>query len=501
MGPHALAYAECSMPRFSQAGTGKWRLSSSTAAALAAGIGAVVAPLAAIASPMPVALSALQSFKGSVTYTAHPADDPSRTIEGDLSLASGRFTLEERSGSTVLHMSDAQSWLQAGGRKMYFNDPLAASALANPWAVMLAACATLPMGEDPTGHSWTLGDEMRVYLDGQEGGRIAGLVDLSPGADVSFSFAGWEDVQGMWLPANVVRFRDGIVDASFVIDDYRVVWASSVRAASADRWQAPTQVVQDDLGSNAANPGSGGVWRSFNVLFLLLAGALAVAAWLRRDALTGQLCRRLAGDPRAWRDEGTTVFVSPEGVLWFDGRRYRVGSAFFNRRAHLQSSLFFIRISAPDAGLPVVLARKFPLRDAPRVPRKAAGFTLIEALVATALFAAVIVAAVFPTLVVLAHADRVAALHEAAVQVAANALVDEEDALAYGTSSISGGSATSRVDGLDLTVSVAPSSVKGMQLVTVAVDDSTGAPLARIATMIGPPVPPPDDQPAPPGTR
>jgi hypothetical protein len=81
-------------------------------------------------------------------------------------------------------------------------------------------------------------------------------------------------------------------------------------------------------------------------------------------------------------------------------------------------------------------------------------------------------------------------VHEAAVQIATNALVDEEAALAYGTSSIATGSATSGVDGLDLTITVAPTNVVGMELVTAAVDDR-GVPLARVATMVGPPVPPP----------
>jgi type II secretory pathway pseudopilin PulG len=152
--------------------------------------------------------------------------------------------------------------------------------------------------------------------------------------------------------------------------------------------------------------------------------------------------------------------------------------------------------------MPVVIARKFPLQSAVTASRTAAtGFTLVEALVATALFACVVVGAVFPTLVAIAQADRLAALHEAAVQVATNALVDEEAALAYGTSAISTGTATSRVDGLDLTITVAPTSVTGMHLVTAAVNGPSGAPLVRVATMVGPPVPPPDDTPSRSSTR
>ena len=122
------------------------------------------------------------------------------------------------------------------------------------------------------------------------------------------------------------------------------------------------------------------------------------------------------------------------------------------------------------------------------------------ALAAFAVFAppgAVIVAAVFPTLVVLAHADRVAAQRETALQIASNALVDEESALAYGFS-IHDSSGSFGVEGMQLTVTVSPASLTGLHQITAQVNDASGAILARIATMVGPPVPAPQGSAAPP---
>jgi type II secretory pathway pseudopilin PulG len=143
------------------------------------------------------------------------------------------------------------------------------------------------------------------------------------------------------------------------------------------------------------------------------------------------------------------------------------------------------------------MARKFPLPNASRRTKAATGFTFIEALVSAALFAVVIVAAVFPALIALAQADRVAAQHETANEIAANALADEEAALAYG-SSIDDTSATSVIGGMTLTVTLTPASISGLHNVVVQVADSSGRTLSQIATMIGPPVPAPGAS-APPG--
>ncbi len=479
-----------------------WLRPLAVAASLAVAVGLHAPPAWADPQTLPASLSALRNFRGTLAYTAHPAGDPSQIIAGSLAVTGEHFTLDERSRTEAVHVSDGQSWLASDGRTFYFDDALGVSGLANAWAVMVAGCVTLPLQPDPSGRSWTAGARMRIYPDLQSGDRIIGLVDIAPGADVSFSFGDWQSVDGLALPASVVQLRDGIAAGAYVIDRYQVAWAPQRPAPAGAGQSVPAPAPADQHNPLLARTGSQerAALRFFGLLVALLALSLGIAAWLRRDALADRLCRRLASDPRDWRDEGTTAFVSPEGTLWFGGRRYHVGSAFFNRRALVQSSMFFIRISAADTGLPVVMARKFPRHEPPRPSRSAAGFTLVEALVATALFASVIVAAVFPTLVVLAHADRVAALHEAAVQVAANALVDEEAALAYG-SSISDASSVSNVDGLRLTVAVTTSSVNGLHQITATVADANGAQLARIATMVGPPVPAPDDQPQSPGTR
>ncbi len=122
---------------------------------------------------------------------------------------------------------------------------------------------------------------------------------------------------------------------------------------------------------------------------------------------------------------------------------------------------------------------------------------------ASSLFASVIVAVVFPTLVVLAHADRIAAQHERALQIASNALADEETALAYGYE-VKDGSVVSTVDGMKLSETMSAAGIPGLHNLTVDVSDSSGHTLAAIATQVGPPVPPPGaPSPAPsyPATR
>ncbi len=178
----------------------------------------------------------------------------------------------------------------------------------------------------------------------------------------------------------------------------------------------------------------------------------------------------------------------------------------------MQSSPLFIRVSSPHDSRVVILARKFPLpafsqhsrQSAQVAPRRsAAGFTLIEAMAASSLFASVIVAVVFPTLVVLAHADRIATQHERALQIASNALADEEAALAYGYV-VKDGSVVSTVDGMKLSETMSAAGIPGLHNLTVDVSDARGHSLAAIATQVGPPVPPPGaPSPAPsyPATR
>ena len=157
----------------------------------------------------------------------------------------------------------------------------------------------------------------------------------------------------------------------------------------------------------------------------------------------------------------------------------------------MQSSALFIRVSAPGESRVIVLARKSRLRARPAVARRStAGFTLIEALAASAVFATVVVAAVFPTLLVLAHADRLAAQRELALQVATNALADEQAVLAYGFS-IKDESKITTVDGMTVSESLTPASVASLHNLAIEVADASGNTLARVVTQVGPPVPTP----------
>ncbi len=448
--------------------------------------------------PVPQAVAQMQSFRGRLAYLAHPQDDPGRTVSGTLLVGGDDWLLEEQSGSSLLHASKDQSWLREGTKTVYFDDPLSVSALANPWAILLGQSAGAAVTADRSGASWSIGSRARAYIDATLD-QITGVVDTAKDADVSFSFEHWSAVDGLELPHSIVRMRDGAADASFIIDSYQVHWAEKRDVEPQVGWRSiplessRSAIVSEQTGAFRH------AWRSFGTLFGLLFAGLCLAAWVRRDALADRLSRRLARDPRAWRDEGTSLFVSPEGVLWFEGRKYRVGAAFFNRRALVQSSPLFVRVSAPEVSRAVVLPRKLPLPAvlSSHSQRHVMGFTLIEALVATALFAAVIVGAVFPTLVVLAHADRVAAQHETARLIASNALVDEESALAYGFS-IHDTSGTFGVEGMQLTVTVSPSSIDGLHQITAQVTDPSGVTLARIATMVGPPVPAPQSSAGPP---
>jgi prepilin-type N-terminal cleavage/methylation domain-containing protein len=448
-------------------------------------------------SAVPASIAALSSFRGRVDYTMHRTDRAGAVISGSLSLGTDGWTLTERSFAGTLHASNEQSWIQQGARPYYFDDALTVDALGNAWLVLLAQGAGQPVRADPSGQSWMIGSNLRVYQDSR--GRIAGLVDARPDVDVSFSFDDWITVNGLAVPQTIVRLRAGLVDAAFAVDSYQVTWAATTGGSGSAAWRS-LPIEAATTAASPLPPGEGErAWRWFGGLFALLFCGIALAAWFRRDALVSSIGRFVLDDPRAFCDEGVSVFVSPEGILSFEGQRYRVGSDFFNRATRVQSSPLFLRISAPGTSRTLIIARKFSARWL-GVRRHARGFTLIEAMVATAVFATIIVAAVLPTFIVLAQADRVAALHETAAQVAANTLVDEESALEYlGASgrSISDTSATTTIDGMQVTVTVSPSTPAAMHQVTVLVNHD-GELLASIASMVGPPVPAPAGSPGPP---
>ena len=448
--------------------------------------------------PLPAAMADVISFRGQLRYHAHPADDPSETIAGTLVVSSDAWSLEERSSRALVFASSQQSWISTGSQTVVFDDPLAVEAIANAWAVLLAISAGGHPVRDAGGTSWTTGTGARFYLDGSQTGVI-GAVDTRSRSDSSFAFDQWITVNGVRLPQSIVRMRSGVAVASFMVDDYEVDWTTSLVQARAHSVSAQRYLPVPQAPVPAATPAPS-AWPLFAVLIAALLVALGVVVLTHRDALMDHLSRRLASDPRAWRREGVNVFVSPEGVLFFEGRPYRVGAAFYSRTAVVQSSPLFIRVSAPGESRVVVLARKSQLHVRPSMARRSStGFTLIEALAASAVFATVVVAAVFPTLLVLAHADRLAAQRELALQIATNALADEQAALAYGFA-IKDESKVTTIDAMTVTESLTPAGVAGLHNLAIEVVDASGHTLARIVTQIGPPVPTPGGpSPAPPG--
>ncbi len=455
-------------------------------------IGAALMTLASVRAgagpaPLPAAVAQIASFHGRLTYEARSVENPDLRVNGSLVVNQDGWSLDERSTSSEVFASNQASWIRSGAQTLVFDDPFDVDALANSWAVLLARGSQAQFVPDPGGSSWTSDDGIRIFMDADRS-EVIGAADTKNAA--SFAYADWVEISGLRLPQSIVRLRDGVTVAAFTVDGYRVGWAPA--EALAPRAQSAQQVEGPTPASPFQPVVSAPVWRRFSIVFALLVIALGIVAWTRRDALAERLARRLSSDPRAWRTVGETVFVSPEGILSYEGRSYRVGAVFHNRVARIQSSPLFIRVSAPGVPRAMVLARKFP-RTAPLAPaarRSAGGFTLVEALTACALFASVIVAAVFPALVVLAHADHLAAQRQTALRIAANALADEQAALAYGYS-IEENSTVSKVDGMTLRETVSPSPVGGLFDLTVDVTGPSGQTLARIVTQLGPPVPPP----------
>jgi len=447
---------------------------------------------------LPPVLEALTSFRGQLSYLAHPSDDTAAVIQGALDVGPDGWVLDESSADCQLHASSRDSWIRFGPQTLVFDDPLAVEQLANPWAVVLATTAGQSLTADPGGTSWTAGTGTRLYLDASHA-QVIGALDIKD--DVAFAFSGWTDAEGMAVPRSIARLRNGVVESSVIIDSYQVrsagaqptgAQAASATVAPEHEAIASHEGVDLHTTTGSARPGL----RLLGIAIAMVALGLSVVIWLRRDALVDHVARGFTSDPRAWRRAGISIFVSPDGVLTFEGRRYRVGPAFFNRPVLVQTSPLFVRVSAPGESRTLILARKFPIFSSP-ARRVSAGFTLVESLAACALFAIVIVGAIFPALVVLAGADRLAEQHETALRILANALTDEETALAYGWS-IEDGVHVAAIDGMILTETVAKASSTGLHTLTIEVTDLSGRSVAREVTLLGPPVPPPGAGASPP---
>jgi prepilin-type N-terminal cleavage/methylation domain-containing protein len=470
--------------------------------------GALIVAAPAFAYPI---LDQAHAFRGRITYTVRHADDLSGpAISGELVVNQAGWALEEHAPLEIARAGTHGSSVDSTGVHVGVDDPLAAGSIANAWAVALGTLASEPISSTEGDGVWKTA-RLRLYLDDARD-SVVGMADTAGIGDVSFSFDDWMDVSGMLLPQRIMRLRDGVSEAAFSVGDYTVLRAIPTEPAAA---LIRHPVVAGSLGWTAAQPpvrlaAIEFPWRLFLTAFGSLLLALIAVAWTRRDALIQRMCRWVEDDPRGWATRGVSVFVSPEGRLWFEGSEYRVGAQFYNRRAVVQASPLFLRIGSREVPRAVIVARKFRALAAPakthdrpppaRHVRSAHGFSLIETLVAVAVFATVVVGAVFPTLVVMARGDSIAATQEDAVRIAANALGDQEAACAYGV--VTDGTVTSQIGQLTLTVTVGPSAtgVAGASDIAVAVTDQSGRTLARAISTVGPAVPlppPPDSTPAP----
>ncbi len=459
------------------------------------------APSAALASDgaganLPPALSSMRSFRGTITYVAREDGVSRPAIAGTLTVRAGDWRLDERSSDFELRVENGAGRLDAAAQ------PIEVDTLGDAWAVALGTIATRPVGAGD--RIWWAGG--LSYFTDTAGARLAGISDTR--AQLSFTFASWSTQSGIDVPGRILRLRGGVPDASFTVSDYRVVPA--LAPAHPARTQKPYAYALL-RGAHAGEPlfpalgALDAAWAqwTFALIAALLLCAVGAIVWTRRDGLVSALCGRMAADPRGWRRAGTSVFVDADGVLWFDGARYRVGPHFYNRAALVQQSALFVRVSAPAVPRAVVLPRKLATiaPDIRRRARGAAGFTLVETLFATALFAAIVLIAVYPAMAAIAKASAMASLREQAAVIAADALSDEETVNDYGGGAPQG-TATSILDGLTLTVSVSPGTIHGESDLDITVASPDGTVLAHVTSWLGMPVQAPSGPDGgPPGTQ
>jgi Tfp pilus assembly protein PilV len=443
--------------------------------------------------PVPSVLARFAGFEGRITYAGHRVDIVSAPeVTGTAAVSRNGFVIEEHGPRYSLRADAGGVVVRSGATAARATDPLDADAFVYPWAVALAALAS---GDLHAGGraAWRTPMGMTVYTD-SSGAAIEGFTG-DAGARLSFTFAGWSELAGLPFPTRVLRLRDGVTDAAFQIDRLDVV--REPRQVSPPAVGAVTAAVGGRMNSTAPSieeirPPP--VFPSQLVLtfFGLMLLAVAIVAWLRRDAFTSRLCAHASPDARGWRTSAAAAYVTPDGIVRIEGNDYHVGPEFFARAVEVSFSALFLRVSAPGLSRAIVLPRRLPRIGAqPRRRRAAsAGFSLVESLVAVGFLSVVIVGAIYPALVAVAHADLAAAQKRAAIAAAANALTDEEMACAYGTSAPTGVTTTT-VDSMTVTVNVTSSSVAGARDIRVTVANASGRTLAALATTVGPPVPPP----------
>lgn len=443
--------------------------------------------VAAAQVALPPALASLHEFRGRVDYTAR-RDGSTAAIDGSLVVTPDGWTLDERTPTYDLRAGEAGARITfANGTDAAVADLFDSDVLSNAWAALLGELATGPVAASGQAAMWNSGS-LRVFLD-PAAAQIIGLREAGID-DVAYSLDDWWTVGPLEVPHRILRLRGGVPEASYSVTDYRI--AASVDAAPraaqpyAPSLHRPTSGVVDLF---AAVPPIDVGWaqRAATIAFTLLVLALGIVAWSRRDAWIAAWCTRIARDPRGWRTTGISIFVEPDGTLFVDGSRYRIGAAFYGRAALVQRSALFIRVTSPAVPHAVVLPRRFTKTELGVRPhaerRTTAGFTLIETMVASALFAAIVLLAVYPAIAAVARADAMASERARAAIVAANALSDEETASAYG--GVAFGTTTTTADGLVLSVSVSPGSVKDESDLDVVVTDPDGHVLAHVVSWLG----------------
>jgi prepilin-type N-terminal cleavage/methylation domain-containing protein len=465
-------------------------------------------PAASVAPPY--ILANLQSFQGRIDYTAHRIDGAAVSVSGVAIIGGAAWSVDERAPGYVFHAGSDGATVLIGSTQARAADPLNADPLANAWVVALAELASArlaPRLGSRTG--WSTPAGVIFYTDAAQT-SIMGVDDRATPTSPSFVFEGWQQISGMALPERILRLRNGVGDATFAVDHYAVTRAiapgdAAFLAARALRSSSGVLGRMQLLAPPSLRDATGFPWRLVLTAFGLLLLGLCLVAWTLRDVMTFRYCAWLAQDPRGWRGIGSSIFVSAEGMMYFDECVYKVGPDFYARNVLVQSSPLFLRFSAPKVTKAVIVPRKFrPLPAAKRLaPMRArlAGFSLIEMLVASAVLATVIVVGVFPALIAVARSDSLAAQQRAALMAATNALTDQESASAYGTAVVDG-TTTSLVDGQTVTIDVHPSALSSAAHdIVVSVADGTGRVLARVATTVGPSVPVPGSQTTPVGDR
>jgi type II secretory pathway pseudopilin PulG len=468
-------------------------------AVLSAGMASVFACRAAADPVMPPALASLHAFRGRIDYVVRMDGAPSsQTVSGTLVVGTS-WSLQERAASYVLDAAPSAASIKSGDDAAQIDDVLSCDPLENAWAAALGRAATGVLSPSASSPSvWSGADGIRFYVD-PTGWRLIGIGDDAGRGATDFVFDDWTHAAGIDLPRHILRLRSGSPDAAFTVLRYAVIAAPPGMAVSGPAMAAAAPAVRSDLDrlllGQSTPPGLPIALELCALVCVLLVGGFLML-WARRDALILNVCRRMAADPRGWRRAGTSIFVGPDGALLMDGLKYRVGPHFYNRAALVQTSILFVRVSAPGVPCCVILPRKFRPVDLGIAQRKqrraAAGFTLIETIVATTLFAAVLLLGIYPALAALSRADALAQRRAMAVVIASNALADEQAANDYDAGAPQGQS-VSQVDDLTLTISVTPTAVRGTSDLTISVTDAGGDELAAVATLLGPPVKAPPD--------